>query len=122
MSINIPFTVLYDKRCALCQRVKEWLEEQPKYAHMKFVEAASKEAQYKFPEIDHNRTLTELTVISDNGLVYKGEKAWIICLWALQEYREWAVTLSSPELFPLAQRMIMWVSSNRFKISKFLGK
>lgn len=122
MSVNVPFTVLYDKRCVLCRRVRKWLELQPKYVEMTFVEAASKEAYNKFPEVDHNRTLTELTVISDNGDVYKGEKAWVICLWALQEYREWSVTLSTPELFPLAQRMIMWVSSNRFKISKFLGK
>ncbi len=121
MDTNIPLTVLYDKRCVLCRRLRKWLEEQPKYVEMKFIEAASKEACYRFPDVDHNRTLTELTVISDNGWVYKGEKAWVICLWALQEYREWAVTLSSPELFPLAQRMIMWVSSNRFKISKLLG-
>lgn len=120
-SMTTPMTVLYDKRCSLCSQVHEWLEEQPKFVQLKFVVADSNLAHYRFPELDHSRTLTELTVISDNGLVYIGEKAWVMCLWALCEYRELAVTLCSPELFPLARRMILWVSNNRHKLNGFLN-
>lgn len=118
---HTPITVLYDKRCSLCSRAREWLEHQPKYVEVKFIAADSNEAHYQFPVLDHQQTLTELTVISDNGLVYVGEKAWVMCLWALQEYRDLAVTLSTPELFPIARRMILWVSNNRHKINSFLG-
>jgi predicted DCC family thiol-disulfide oxidoreductase YuxK len=113
-------TVLYDARCELCCRVRSWLQSQPKYVDLKFTAAASEEAYLRFPQLDHNRTLTELTVIDGNGWVYKGAKAWVMCLWALREYREWSLRLGTPELMPIARRVIVWVSRNRFKFSSHL--
>lgn len=113
-------TVLYDAHCELCCRVRSWLENQAKYIDLKFVAAGSEEAHRRFPQLDHNRTLTELTVIGDNGWVYRDSKAWLICLWALREYREWSLSLGSPELMPIARRLIVWVSKNRFRIGSHL--
>lgn len=118
-------TVLYDARCEFCHAIRGWLTNQPKYVDLSFIAAGSETARDKFPELNHEATLSELTVVSDQGWVYKDAKAWLICLWALREYREWSLELATPEMMPLARRFIAWVSRNRFRyanIRAFLEK
>ena len=109
-------TVLYDGRCALCRRARAWLDEQPKYVPLDYVAAGSPEARQRFPGLDHDNTLMDLTVVSMNGEVYHGAKAWIMCLWALKKYRGTALRLATPDLMPSARRIIAWVSRNRFRV------
>ena len=106
-------TVLYDPQCGLCRRVHSWLVQQPKYVEMIFVPVASEEAYYRYPLLNHALTMKDVTVISDEGAVYWGAKAWLMCLWALHRYREWSLRLSSPELLPTARRVISMISQNR---------
>jgi predicted DCC family thiol-disulfide oxidoreductase YuxK len=108
-------TVLYDARCNLCVHVRSWLETQPSYLDLVFLAAGSSEARQRLPQLDHAATLDELTVVSDEGAVYTGANAWVICLWALKGYRAWALRLSSPELLPVARRVVLWVAQNRFR-------
>jgi predicted DCC family thiol-disulfide oxidoreductase YuxK len=115
-------TVLYDSHCELCCRIRNWLGSQPTYVELIFIAAGSEEARRRFPHLDHERALKELTVISDLGAVYRDAKAWLICLWAMREYREWSLQLGSPELMPLARRTIAWVSRNRFKFANLQGR
>ena len=108
-------TVLYDARCNLCSHLRAWLEAQPAYVKLAFVPAGSQEARRRFPALDHAVTTSELTVISDDGAVYIEAKAFLICLWALRDYRAWSLRLSSPDLIPLARRVVLWVAQNRFR-------
>jgi predicted DCC family thiol-disulfide oxidoreductase YuxK len=109
-------TVLYDPQCGLCRRAQCWLLGKPKYIELVFVPACSAEARSRYPQLDHDLSLTDLTVISDAGAVYWGPKAWLMCLWALRNYREWAIRLSSPELLPTAKRVISTISQNRYQL------
>jgi len=109
-------TVLYDPQCGLCRRAQAWLISKPKYVELVFVPASSDEARSRYPQLNHSLTLADLTVISDLGAVYSGPKAWLMCLWALREYREWALRLSSPELLPTAKRVISMISQNRYQL------
>lgn len=106
-------TVLYDSDCGLCQRVKDWLETQPKYVEMEFVAAGSRVARERFPGLDPEDTLREVTVVGDGGEVYRGAKAWLVCLWGLRKYRRLALDWSTPERMALAKRFVAWVSRNR---------
>lgn len=63
----------------------------------------------------------ELVVVTDTGEVWIGDRAWIICLWALREFRDWARRLSSPALLPLARQAFVAFSSNRSGLSRLLG-
>ncbi len=110
-------TVLYDPQCGLCCRVHAWLLAQPKYVEIAFVPVASEEARRRFPELNHALTLRDVTVITDEGAVYWGAKAWLMCLWALHRYREWAFRLSSPELLPTARRVVSMISQNRHRLA-----
>jgi predicted DCC family thiol-disulfide oxidoreductase YuxK len=114
-------TVLYDVKCALCRQARSWLAAQPKYVPMAFVPAGSREAWRRFPNLDHDSTLEELTVIGWQGEVYRGAKGWVMCLWALKRYRSAALRLSTPEMLPVARRLIAWVSRNRFEIGRTAG-
>jgi predicted DCC family thiol-disulfide oxidoreductase YuxK len=109
-------TVLYDPQCGLCRRAQAWLLSKPKYVELVFVPVCSEEARSRYPQLNHDLTLTDLTVISDAGAVYCGPKAWLMCLWALRQYREWAIRLSSPELLPTAKRVISTISQNRYQL------
>jgi len=114
-------TILYDPRCGLCRRVQWWMALQPAYVELLFVPVNSEEAWYRYPKLNHTLTLTDLTVVSDEGAVYFGPKAWLMCLWALRQYREWSLRLSSPELLPTVKRIISMISQNRYKLDG-LGK
>ncbi|HEV2828883.1 MAG TPA: DCC1-like thiol-disulfide oxidoreductase family protein [Pyrinomonadaceae bacterium] len=114
-------TVLYDPNCGLCRRVREWLEEQPKLVPLLLVPVKSDEARSRFPMLDHEPTVNDLTVISDEGAVYFGPKAWLMVLWALCRYREWSYRLASPELLPTTRRVVSLISQRRYQISRAAG-
>jgi predicted DCC family thiol-disulfide oxidoreductase YuxK len=105
--------VLYDAQCGLCRRFKEWLRIQHPAANGKggvvrigFVAAGSTEARRRYPALDHEATLREVTVVADDGSVYVGDRAWIVCLWATREHRHTAVRLSTPAMRPVAKAVV----------------
>jgi predicted DCC family thiol-disulfide oxidoreductase YuxK len=108
--------VLYDPRCGLCSQVKVWLERQAAYIPLRPLAAGSPEATERFPALQSE----EVTVISDTGDVWLGDHAWIICLWALRDYRDWALRLSSPLLLPMARQAFAAISRNRLGLSRIL--
>src|SRR4029078_4162899 len=63
----------------------------------------------------------ELVVVSDEGDVYRNAEAWIACLWALQDSREWSFRFARPALLPLARGIVEWVSTRRHRLSRALG-
>ena len=111
--------ILFDASCNFCRRCKLWLQSQRQIIPLLFIEAGSDEAKSLFPLLDHSKTKSELTVVSDSGAIYHDAKAWLICLWALEEYRGWARTLASPQLMPTAKRFITMISDNRKNLSTF---
>lgn len=109
-------TVLYDAGCAFCRGVRAWLEQEPQEVPLEFLAAGSPQALRRFPELDHAATREEITVVSDSGAVYLGERAWLICLWALHDYRGWAIRLADPKLLPTARQVVQWVAANRLRL------
>lgn len=106
-------TVLYDAGCRVCRAAQGWLEQQPAYVELEFVAAGSDEAAGRFPGLRAEETLNDLTVVDDAGGVYRGAPAWVMCLWALQDYRRWAVWLAAPDKIGLARGIVAWVSRHR---------
>ncbi|HLK47309.1 MAG TPA: DCC1-like thiol-disulfide oxidoreductase family protein [Bryobacteraceae bacterium] len=108
--------VLYDAACGLCTRLKAWIAEQVPLVRLRFVASGSPEARQSFPQIPP----AELAVVADTGEVWVGNHAWIVCLWALRDYRDLAVRLTSPLLLLLAREAFSVVSSNRAALSNML--
>ncbi len=103
----IGLTVLYDADCGLCRWVREWLESKLLLVPLAFVPLGSPLARARFPALDHDRTRDEVTVISDDGAVYRAEAAWIACLWATSEHRGLAHFLSQPRRRAGARHMAL---------------
>jgi predicted DCC family thiol-disulfide oxidoreductase YuxK len=80
---HLSLTVLYDERCPLCRRLRTWLARQPTLHPVTFLAADSPEARGRFPDLDHDRTTRILTLVTSDGAVYEGERAWLVCGWAL---------------------------------------
>jgi len=98
-------TVLHDPDCPVCRRAVWWLRRQPARVPIEFVAAASAEARRRFPALDHAATLQRITVIGDGRAVFTGDKAWLVCLWALRDHRDMASFLSSTAGRPIARAM-----------------
>ena len=63
----------------------------------------------------------ELVVVSDQGEVWAGPAAFLICLWALRDWREWSYRLSGPSLAPMAERFFHALSSRRKRLAAWMG-
>ena len=111
--------VLYDPDCELCRRCRDWLAAQPKYLGMGFLAQGSDEAAAKFPALapGPGEQVRDLIVVADTGEVYRNTDAWIMCFYALREYRPLSLRLAHPMLRPLARRAYEMVSRNRRWVS-----
>jgi predicted DCC family thiol-disulfide oxidoreductase YuxK len=113
--------VLYDPNCALCQRLKEWLLAQRSWMELCLIPAGSEEARHMFPTLQQIASANDLVVVSDEGQVYFNNNAWIMTLYALVEFREWACRLSHPMLLPLVRQAFATISRNRYAISRWIS-
>lgn len=106
-------TVLYDARCPLCVHLRHWLKRQRQLVPILLIPAASQLARRRFPDLDHDSTLREITVIGDSGQVYRSTAAWIVCLWALAEHRPKAHWLATPAGAPFARVTVLAAAKYR---------
>lgn len=110
-------TVVYDASCGLCTRAKEWIKQQAPLVGVQFVAAGSAAARMRFPQLPAG----ELAVVANTEEVWLGDRAWIVCLWALREYRDFAFRLTSPVLSLMAREAFSIVSRNRQALSSMLS-
>ncbi|GGV03273.1 hypothetical protein GCM10010495_13300 [Kitasatospora herbaricolor] len=96
-------TVLHDPGCPLCRRLTAWLRDQAQLVPLDFVAVASAEARERYPDLDHDASLGEITVVADTGEVWRGPQAFVTCLWALAAHRPLALRLGTPAGLPLAR-------------------
>lgn len=123
INTNIPMntlTLFYDARCGLCSQVRRWLETQPAYLRLEFIPYDSPEAVKKLPAIRQLRADEEIVVLANTGEVWQGAGAWVICLWALKEYRAWSARLASAPMQAVARKLVYWISANRIGLSRLL--
>ncbi|MFI1796804.1 thiol-disulfide oxidoreductase DCC family protein [Streptomyces sp. NPDC020379] len=106
-------TVLYDDRCPLCSFLRDWLVRQRQLVPLDLVPVGSPEARSRFPHLDHAAAFEEITVVGDGGQVYRGPAAWVVCLWALAEYRPLSHRLSTPSGMRLARGAVLTAAKYR---------
>lgn len=112
--------VLYDGTCGFCVSCAWWLRAQRTLVGLECLQAGSEEAARRFPELCRPAGREELVVVDDEGGVYRDTHAWLMVLWALEDYRDWALRLSRPSLMPLARNAFELLSNNRRRLSSWL--
>ena len=105
---DLNLTVWFDGDCGLCRRVKKWLDKQPKFVQVRCVPAQT--ADLHGCPIDKKVLLERITVTASDGAVYRGTNAWITVLWALRNYRRWALRFARPRWRPLAEKLFAAVT------------
>jgi predicted DCC family thiol-disulfide oxidoreductase YuxK len=113
--------VLYDPKCALCQRLKDWLLVQRSWMEVCLIPAGSEESRRLFLSLQQIASVNDLVVVSDEGQVYLNNNAWIMAFYALVEFREWACRLAHPMLLPLVRQAFATISRNRYAISRWIS-
>jgi predicted DCC family thiol-disulfide oxidoreductase YuxK len=108
-------TVLFDPTCSLCQRCRSWMLAQAAYVPLRFLACTGQEARRAYGDIPW--LADELVVVGDGGEVWAGPAAFLVCLWALHDWREWSLRLSAPAFAPLAERFFLFLSSRRRSVA-----
>ena len=113
-------TVLYDGTCGFCVECARWLQAQRQIVRLELVPSSSLAARARFPTLAAGGASEELVAVDDQGGVYRGTHAWILCLGALREYRAAAIRLARPSLLPLARAAFALISRSRRPLSRWL--
>ena len=117
-------TVLYDPTCGLCLRCRQWLAKQPALIPLRFVPQQSARQQALYPNLelktDAQGRPDEFIVVDEAGRVYRGDKGWLMCFYALRDYRGLAMRLARPGMAGLARRAYHLISANR-RVLGWLG-
>lgn len=113
-------TIFFDARCGLCGRFSRWLMNQPARVSIRFLPYDSAEALRLFPRMFEVRADRDIVVLADDGRWWQGTGAWLTCLWATREYRDWSFRLSAPALRPFVARAVHLLSENRLRLSVLL--
>jgi predicted DCC family thiol-disulfide oxidoreductase YuxK len=112
-------TILYDSSCGFCVRCRRWMDAQPAFLELEFLPAASRAAADRFPTLSLSGD--DLVAVDDEGGVYRGPDAFLMCLYALREHRELSMRLASPALRPLARLSFALLSEGRRRLGRWLG-
>lgn len=112
--------VFYDAECAFCLRCRKWLEAQPAWVELRFIPRQSPDAERLFHGIGAYTATDDLVVASDEGAVYCGPSAFIMCLYALEDYREISLRLAQPALLPFSRKAFTLISQYRDTFSRWL--
>src|SRR5258708_10068945 len=93
--------------------------EQPKWIALRL--APSNLGPRLYPALAARIDGEELVVLSDEGAVYVGDHAWLMCLYAIKHYRPCAQRRSRPPLLPFPLSAFAILSGNLHRISQALG-
>jgi hypothetical protein len=95
------------------------MEDQSSFVELEFMPCGCREAKQRYGNIPWLEE--ELVVVSDQGEVWAGPTAFLMCLWSLREWREWSYRLSGPSLAPMAERFFHALSARRKRLAAWLG-
>ncbi|MGI8604176.1 MAG: thiol-disulfide oxidoreductase DCC family protein [Verrucomicrobiales bacterium] len=109
--------VFYDGECDLCQRCRAWLLNEPAFVLVVFIPFQTALYDPRFVGLEALSPEREMIVVSDDGSIWQGGAAWLMCLWALKRYRTWAQRLAARGLLPFVRKIVEMISRHRLKIS-----
>ena len=114
--------VFYDATCDLCAACRSWLEAQPQHVRLHFTPYQSELARALCPGLEKFRPEKEIVVLSDDGALYQGARAWVMVLWATESGRALSLKLAEPKWLPRAAKVVSWVSRHRGGLSRLFPR
>ena len=109
--------VFYDGRCGMCCSFHEWINRQPRAYEIGFVPYQSEVAEKIFPGIGTLDPAREMIVRTDEGEIFRGAEAWVLCLNSCENYQMAARKLAGPRVLPVAIHACRVLAANRHALS-----
>src|SRR5690349_383297 len=106
--------VLYDETCGFCCLCADWLRSQDKLLPLSCLPRGGETSKRVFAGLPWGAD--ELVVIDSAGGVYRGSEAFVMALWALDDYRPWAHRAAKEPLRSRARSLFHWLSSRRHEV------
>ena len=110
--------VFYDGRCGMCCSFHEWINRQPRAYRIDFIPYQSPDAEKVFPGIGTLDPAREMIVRTDQGKIYRGAEAWVLCLHSCANHQTAARKLATPGMLSVAIRACRVLAANRHSLSK----
>jgi predicted DCC family thiol-disulfide oxidoreductase YuxK len=110
--------VFYDGRCGMCCSFHEWINRQPRAYRIEFIPYQSQMAETVFPGIGTLDPAREMIVRTDQGEIFRGAEAWVLCLYSCANHQATAGKLASPGLLSIAIHSCRLLAANRHSLSK----
>ena len=110
--------VLYDETCGFCCLCANWLRAQDKLLPLTCLPRGGEISRRVFTGLPWGAD--ELVVIDSSGGVYRGSDAFVMALWALDDFRPWASKAAREPLRSRARSLFHWLSSRRHEVSRAL--
>lgn len=114
--------VIYDAQCPFCLRWRRWFGGETAELPVEFIPLQSPELVGRFPQLKPFLVARQLLVVTDEGAVYQGRNALLICAAALPRYQDWARRLSGADLLPVAGRAFDVFTCAPKKIIRWMEK
>ncbi|MDP2274146.1 MAG: DCC1-like thiol-disulfide oxidoreductase family protein [Archangium sp.] len=108
--------VLYDETCGFCCKCADWLRTQHKLVPLTCLPRGGETSRRVFAGLPWGHD--ELVVVDSTGGVYRGTEAFVMALWALDDYRVWAERASHEPLKSRARSLFHGLSSRRHELSR----
>jgi predicted DCC family thiol-disulfide oxidoreductase YuxK len=109
--------VFYDGECGLCGQARTRLAGMAQRVPLLFIPYQDPEVRRLFPALADLDPDGQIVAMSDTGEIYQGDGAWITILWALRDYRAWALRLARPAWRKHAKSAVHYLSMNRRRLS-----
>ena len=76
-------TVFYDANCGVCASFRHWIGREPAFLAIEFLPYDSRQAAELCPGLLERGADKKIIVMADDGRLWQGAEAWVLCLWAL---------------------------------------
>jgi 1-acyl-sn-glycerol-3-phosphate acyltransferase len=80
-------TLIYDPDSESCVRARWWMIHQSRLLKVECFPAMSAELARRFPDVRDGAGPGEILIVDDEGGLYAGDSAWVMFLYALEEFR-----------------------------------
>ena len=102
-------TLIYD-RIELAPYTRRWIERAPKHVPIRLVPARILRPGEMQCGLPAESLAARLTVLDDEGNVWRDGKAELMVMWALRGYRRRALLIGHPSRLPFRRSNLNWVA------------
>ena len=116
MTIEAPYTVVFDGQCKVCSRIVRVLGKWDRNRELEIVSSQTPGVQARFPWIPARAYVDSLQLVGPGGRTWQGAAAIEQLLDVLPKGKLVSWIFSIPFMRGLADRFYRWFARNRYKL------